>query len=82
MTNEVKQFLKDFGYPSLSAFSDALGEDITNVSKIVQGKQKPKIEKMFHWASILDCDIVRLLYIFYPAEMNKNEMENHRRERK
>ena len=77
-----KSSIRDAGFPTLSSFADAVGEDVTNISKIILGKQKPRIEKLFKWATILDCDINKLLLLYYPEEMDKNMSEACTREMK
>ena len=77
-----KQSIKEAGFPTLCSFADAVGEDVTNISKIVLGKQKPRIEKLFRWATILDCNIEKLLLLYYPEEMDKNMQEACVREMK
>lgn len=71
-----KQFIKAAGFSTISSFSEAVGEDVTNVSKIIRGDQKPRIEKLFHWASILKCPIDDLLWLFYETQMRQNVSEN------
>ena len=66
-----KNFIWEKGYKTISSFADALGENVTNVSKVILGKQVPRIEKLFHWASALNCDIVELLWLFYYDDMSK-----------
>lgn len=76
------KFIKQHGFKNLSEFARAVGEDATNVHKVVKGRQKPSIQKIFKWANALDCDFEDLVYLFYTDEFcenknrNKNEVGN------
>lgn len=67
------KFIKQHGFNNLSEFARAVGEDATNVHKIVKGRQKPSIQKIFRWAKVLDCDYEDLIYLFYTDEFCENK---------
>lgn len=67
------KFIKEHGFKNLSEFARAVGEDATNVHKVVKGIQKPSIQKIFRWANALDCDFEDLVFLFYSDEFCKNK---------
>lgn len=74
-----KDFIKHHGFKNMSEFSDAVGDSPANIHRIITGIQKPKIEKLFYFATVLRCDIDQLLHLFYPNEMQKNVEEHKKR---
>lgn len=62
------EFVTDRGYHSVTDFAEAVNEDVSNVHKVLKGKQKPKIQKILTYAAALDVDVMKLLEMFYPEE--------------
>ena len=67
-----KQFVLDSGFTSIEHFAQYLEDDVSNVYKVLHGVQKPRIQKLFKFAEVLECDILQVLTLFYPDEMKKN----------
>ena len=78
---ERKKFLKAYGFKNVSEFARAVGEDPCNTHKLMCGKQKPDVVKLLKYASILDCSIDQIMYLFYPDEMSDYVREHNRREK-
>lgn len=66
-----KDFIKYYGFETVSDFAKALQDDIANTTKVLQGKQKPTIEKIVKYAMVLNADIVDVISLFYPKEIAK-----------
>ena len=71
MIDKRKVFLKDYGFNSISEFARAVGEDPVNTHKIICGKQKPDVPKLLKYASVLNCSVDQIMYLFYPKEMRE-----------
>ena len=65
-------FILSRGFKNISQFSIAVNDYPSNVTKLLSGKQRPEIEKLFKWADVLQVDIIQLLMLFYPDEMKRN----------
>lgn len=76
-----KDFLKAYGYNTVSEFAQAIGDDIANTTKVLQGKQNPNIEKMIKYAVFLGAGLGDVINLFYPEAM-KYYKENHNKKRK
>lgn len=76
-----KDFLKAYGYNTVSEFAQAIGDDIANTTKVLQGKQNPNIEKMVKYAVFLGAGLGDVINLFYP-EVMKYYKENHNKKRK
>jgi len=76
-----KDFLKAYGYNTVSEFAQAIGDDIANTTKVLQGKQNPNIEKMIKYAVFLNAGLGDIINLFYPESM-KYYKENHNKKRK
>ena len=76
-----KDFLKAYGYNTVSEFAQAIGDDIANTTKVLQGKQNPNIEKMIKYAVFLNAGLGDIINLFYPEAM-KYYKENHNKKRK
>lgn len=78
-----KDYIRYFGYETISDFASAVNEDVSNVWKVLNGKQKPTIEKMIKYAIVLKVDISDIITLFYPESMKKyNRMKTKRRKMK
>lgn len=64
------QFIKESGYKTITEFSKAVNEDVSNTRKVLIGKQKPNIEKCFNYANALHCTIDQVLMLFYSDLFN------------
>ncbi len=82
LVNKRKQLLLTHGYKTYTDFARAVNDDSSNVRKVIIGEQIPSISKLFLWASVLDINIVQILHLFYPIEMNKNIAEYNIRAKK
>lgn len=71
-TNKAIEFMKQSGYTSITEFSKAVNEDVSNTRKVLIGKQKPNIEKCFTYANALHCTIDQVLMIFYADLFNEH----------
>ena len=76
-----KDFLKAYGYNTVSEFAQAIGDDIANTTKVLQGKQNPNIEKMIKYAVFLNAGLGDIINLFYPEAM-KYYKENHNKKRR
>ena len=65
-------FILSRGFKNISQFSIAVNDSPSNVTKVLSGKQRPEIDKLFKWADVLQVDIIQLLMLFYPDEMKRN----------
>lgn len=75
-----KDFIRAYGFESVSDFATALSDDIANTTKVLQGKQKPNIEKMIKYAIILKAGLGDVINLFYPKEMAEYK-KNHNKKR-
>lgn len=66
-----KDFITERGFKNLSEFARAVGEEPTNVHKVVKGQQRPTIEKLLKYAAVLDADVIQLVYLFYFKETSE-----------
>lgn len=66
-----KDFIKSYGFDTVSSFASALNDDIANTTKVLQGKQKPTMQKIVKYAIVLNADIVDVIALFYPKEIAK-----------
>ena len=78
MEERRKDFIKE-KFKSVRQFALAVNDDPSNVLKVLKGQQKPEIQKLFVWATALECDIIQLLVLFYPKEMMQNIHEHNER---
>jgi oligoribonuclease (3'-5' exoribonuclease) len=76
-----KNFIKSYGFESVSDFATALNDDIANTTKVLQGKQKPNIEKMIKYAITLNSGLGEIINLFYP-ELMKEYKKKHNKNRK
>lgn len=75
LVNKRKQLLFSHDYKTYTDFARAVNDDPSNVRKVIIGEQIPSISKLFMWASVLDVNIIYILALFYPKEMNENIAE-------
>jgi len=75
-----KDFIRAYGFESVSDFATALNDDIANTTKVLQGKQKPNIEKMIKYAITLKAGLGDVINLFYPKEMAEYK-KNHNKKR-
>lgn len=76
-----KAFLQEYGFETVSDFSKAIGDDIANTTKVLQGKQKPNVEKMIKYAIFLDAGLGDIINLFYPEQMQEYK-KKHNKKRK
>lgn len=74
-----KDFIKSYGFESVSDFAKALGDDIANTTKVLQGKQKPNIEKMIKYAILLNAGLGDVINLFYPKEMAEYKKKHNKK---
>ena len=67
-TKDRKEFFAQRGFINLSEFAREVGDNPSNVHKVIKGQQKPTIEKLLKYAAVLDCDVIQLIYLFYYEE--------------
>lgn len=65
-------FILSRGFKNINQFSAAVNDSPSNVTKVLSGKQRPEIEKLFKWADVLHASVMQLLMLFYPDEMKRN----------
>ena len=66
-----KEFIARYGFDTVSMFAKALKHDIANTTKVLQGVQKPNIEKMIQYSITLNCSLGEVINLFYPDEMKQ-----------
>ena len=74
-----KDFIKAYGYETVSDFATALKDDIANTTKVLKGIQKPSIEKMIKYAITLNCGLGDIINLFYPKEMSEYKKKHNRK---
>ena len=75
-----KDFIKAYGFETVSSFATALSDDIANTTKVLKGIQKPNIEKMIKYAITLKAGLGDIINLFYPKEMAEYK-KNHNKKR-
>ena len=68
--NEIKNFILNHGFKSISDFGRTVGMERQNLSQRIRGKCNPDIRLLLKWATVLKCDITELIRLFYPEEYN------------
>ena len=66
--DEIKNFIFNHGFKSMSNFGKAVGMERQNLSQRIRGKCNPDIKMLLKWATVLTCDITELIRLFYPEE--------------
>ncbi len=79
MSNRAIEFMKKSGYESITDFSKAVNEDVSNTRKVMIGQQKPNIEKCFKYANALHCTIDQVLMLFY-SDLFNDHIRTYNRE--
>ena len=74
-----KDFIKAYGFETVSSFATALNDDIANTTKVLKGIQKPNIEKMIKYAITLNCGLGDMINLFYPKEMAEYKKKHNRK---
>ena len=74
-----KNFIKSYGFESVSDFATALNDDIANTTKVLQGKQKPNIEKMIKYAITLNAGLGEIINLFYPELMKEYKKKHNKK---
>ena len=74
-----KNFIKSYGFESVSDFASALNDDIANTTKVLQGKQKPNIEKMIKYAITLNSGLGEVINLFYPDLMKEYKKKHNKK---
>lgn len=71
----IKDFILNHGFSSMTEFANAIGMERQNLSQRIRGKCNPDIRMLLKWATVLHCDILDLIELFY-AEEYKAYIEN------
>ena len=66
--DDIKNFILNHGFKSMSDFGKAVGMERQNLSQRIRGKCNPDIKMLLKWATVLKSDITELLRLFYPEE--------------
>lgn len=74
-----KDFIKAYGFETVSDFATALGDDIANTTKVLKGIQKPSIEKMIKYAITLNAGLGDIINLFYPKEMQEYKKKHNKK---
>ncbi len=66
----IKKFILSHGFKNMREFGDAVGMERQNISARITGKCDPNIRMLLKWATVLQCDIIELIKLFYSKEYN------------
>ena len=61
--------IHDIGFKSISEAAKAAGMERQNLWKMLNGKENPTVRMCFRLAKAWNVDVVAVLKIFYPSEM-------------